>query len=247
MKIKFNLHYYTNWGQQVEVSISFVTDDGRVKTEIQPMASRDSCNWTCTTITMESKQHRTVALYYVYQIVRGELIERYECNTQPRFVSVSDVNNYEFFDEWDDEPLQFRLDGISRLHVVPTEVKAPRLSISRRTIVFRVKAFGLQRGESIAILGNNAATGNWDVRRYLPMQNICGNIFQLTMNADVISGLPIAYKYVIVDTHAHSMTYWEAGKNRQTGNIEEIEDGKVIILNDTPVRIIRQKMYEAKI
>lgn len=245
MNIKFNLHYHTAWGQQVQVALSFVTDDGRVKTETQPMTSRNGYDWTFTTTRMESRQRHTVALFYTYQIVKGETVERYECDTQPRFLSINDVNTYEFFDEWDDEPILFRLEDTTHLRITPGEVRAPRLSISRKTIVFRVKAFGLRESETVAILGDNAAAGNWDIHRYMPMQNISGNIYQLVMNADMITGLPITYKYVIVDTQRHRMTYWEAGENRQTGHIEEIEDGKVVVINDSPVRVSRQKEYLA--
>lgn len=246
MKLKFNLSYHTAWGQQAQVLLTYVTDDGRVKTESQVMSSADGCCWTVTTTPVEPRQHRIVALYYVYQIVSPESGIRHESNPQPRFFSLDRMKNYEFFDTWDDEPIPFILEGCDTLRLAPVTTKAPLLGISRKTIVFRVKAFGLLKGETVALLGDHAAVGNWDVHRYVPMQHVCGDIWQFTLNADVIDHLPIAYKYVVVDKVRHRMAWWEAGDNRHTGDIEEIDNGKVVVINDSPVHISRERKYAAE-
>lgn len=249
MKLEFNIRYHTEWGESVHILIHAINANHRVKTTDLEMVSEDGLNWHLESNIYERHQHPTIALWYSYQIEReGVGVTRRECNPVPRMVKVSNNKAYVFYDTWEDEPLHWDVDFNGptvtvRLKSIP--VAAPPFPTGHRTIILHVKAFGLLPDERIAVLGNIPTIGKWNVDRYVPMTLQGGDVWMLSINADMISSFPFQYKYVIVDYRTRRMKYWEAGENRRTGVFEDSDEDKVIVLNDTPVRIQRVKTYEA--
>lgn len=240
MKLKFNIHYETAWGQSLHVVIIYKNADGRQKVYNLPMLTDDGMHWALETVVMETRQHPVVALSYHYQLEDAEgQVLRSEWDMIPRIYSVDNTKDYVFSDLWRDVPLQQHLytyafattSGRGRSE----EVDVPRLPVYRKTIVFRVSAPQLRKGESLAICGNHPAMGNWNPSLYLRMNYIGDGDWMLTVNVDMIA-LPLDYKYVVVDDATRQVSAWEEGDNRTTGSLS-LADGQVLVLYGETLRL----------
>ena len=115
--------------------------------------------------------------------------------------------------------------------------KAVRLPLFRRTVLFRVSAPQLLKGQAVAICGSHPAIGSWNTSRYLQMQYVgCGE-WMLAVDA-MAWLLPVEYKYVVVDTETHALVAWEEGDNRVvTTESGLLGDGEVLVLYGDVLRL----------
>ena len=124
------------------------------------------------------------------------------------------------------------------------EVKALRVPLYRKTVIFRVSAPQLLKGQSLAVIGNHPALGSWNPARYLKMEHIGCYDWLLSVNVDAVL-LPIEYKYVIVDDATHALLTWEEGDNRTTEGLlppdqNAVPDGTVLVVYGENLRVKEQ-------
>lgn len=240
MKLKFSIHYSTQWGQSLHVAVSYRSDDGRARNYLLPMQTDDGETWTLETSVMESRQRPIVSVEYHYQLLDGEghLLRREWCQV-PRLYAFDSTRDYFFLDFWRDAPLQSHLYS-EAFHVTTsqarhTEVVAQRLPLFRRTVVFRVSAPQLKDGEAVAICGSHPSLGSWSPSRFLRMTPIGDGDWILSANIEGVS-LPLEYKYVVVDEKTHQLKTWEEGDNRTT-MVDSVADGQVLVLYRENLRV----------
>lgn len=93
-----------------------------------------------------------------------------------------------------------------------TEVRVP--APVRTTHVFKVKAPLLGKGQSLCLLGNTPALGNWNTAGPVLLNRTEEEDF-LSVALDLTaSGFPIEYKYGIYDVEQKSFVRYEDGHNR---------------------------------
>ena len=109
-----------------------------------------------------------------------------------------------------------------------------RLPLFRKTILFRVSAPQLSSGQVLAVIGSHPALGSWNAARYLPMEPAGMGDWMLTLNVDWM-GLPLEYKYVVINKETHELVAWEEGDNRVL--TEELADGEVYVAYGEPLRL----------
>ena len=246
MKIRFTISYGTQWGEQLHVVLTYDSKDGTRRTSNQPMTTQDGQTWVLETSIIESRQHSVTKLTYHYQVedADGKVLRR-EWSQIPRVYYFDATKNYVFDDQWRDLPLCAHL--YSRAYL--TMAHAPhdehaeglRVPLYRRTVMFRVSAPQLEAGQSVALLGSHPMMGSWSTARYLRMEYIGQGDWLLSVNLDAV-GLPLEYKYVVVDDETHELLTWEEGDNRQL--TEELKDGEVRVLYGGLLRL-REKMWRA--
>lgn len=246
MKLRFTINYATQWGESLHVVISYQSLDGTVRTSNLLMNTEDGIFWTLETVVLESRQHPIDAFTYHYQVEDGEgTVLRREWTGIPRSYHFDSSKNFVLPDLWRDIPLQYHLYssayavtmGLKRDEAVQTV----RFPLYRKTIIFRVSAPQLRKGQSLAILGSHPALGDWNAARYLPMEYVGRFDWMLSVNVDAIL-LPIEYKFVIVDDATRSLVAWEEGDNRKTDisfstEPSTIPDGTVLVLYGETLRI----------
>jgi 4-alpha-glucanotransferase len=86
----------------------------------------------------------------------------------------------------------------------------------RKTVLFRVSAPQLRKGETLGLCGNHPSLGDWSPSRFLPMTYLGDSEWMLSVNVEHVN-FPIEYKYVTVDEH-RQVSRWEEGENRVVGN-----------------------------
>ena len=239
MKLKFTINYNTAWGESMHVVISYHSQDGTQRQQNLVMLTEDGQLWTLETAALVSRHHPLSHISYRYQVENadGEVL-RQEWNMVPRVYFFDASQNYIFPDQWRDRPLPYHLysDAYRTTQHAPRgeEVEAARVPLFRRTVLFRVSAPQLQKGQAVAICGSHPAIGSWNTSRYQLMHYV-GN-GEWVLSVDALGWLmPIEYKYVVVDTATHALVAWEEGDNRIIS--EELADGQVLVLYGEPLRL----------
>lgn len=243
MKLKFSIHYSTAWGEGLYVGITYHTDGQRSRNYLLPMVTDDGEVWTLETSVMESRQRPVTSFSYHYQVMdtEGHLLRK-EWDKVPRLFAFDSSRDYFFPDLWRDVPLQAHLYtdafGVATRHCRHDEVRAERLPLFRRTVVFRVSAPQLVAGQSLGVCGSHPAIGCWSPSRFLRMISIGDGEWILSVNIEGMP-LPIEYKYVVVDDSTSQLVAWEDGDNRTTLDTE-VGDGQVLVLYREALRMKEQ-------
>jgi len=239
MKLRFSIHYRTEWGQQMVVSLKCTTIDGSCRSYEVPMNTEDGDFWQVETSVVESRRSHLTAFSYIYKVVGADGRElRREWNIVPRTYALDPSKTYILTDHWRDRPLPCHL--YSNAYAVTThqpsdeQVEPLRLPLFRKTIMFRVSAPQLLEGQRLALMGNHPSMGSWSPARYVPMEYIGLHDWMLTLNADVL-GDGIAYKYVVVDEQTHQLLAWEEGEDRTITDMPA--DGEVLVAYGDTLRL----------
>ena len=249
MKLKFTLHYGTQWGESLHVVACYLSSDGTKKTANMQMLTDDGTFWTLETSVVESRQHPIDSFSYHYQVEDDEgRVLRREWTMVPRVYHFDTSKSYVLSDLWRDIPIQYHLYSsayITTKGLVHDEQVSPlRFPLYRKTIIFRVSAPQLLKGQSLAIVGSHPALGNWNPARYLRMEYIGQYDWMLSVNVDAVL-LPLEYKYVVIDDATNALVTWEDGDNRTTdgllpADVTVITDGTVLVAYGENLRIKEQ-------
>ena len=246
MKLKFTIQYGTQWGENLAVLITYRSVDGVVKSDRLLMTTADGWQWELETSVLESRQHPIASFTYFYQVEDADgAVLRREWTVIPRTYYFDSSKNYVLADQWREVPLQYHLYSnayqitIGLLH--DEEVKPLRVPLYRKTVLFRVSAPQLRKGQSVAVIGNHPAIGSWNAARYLKMEYIGRYEWLLSVNVDAVL-LPIEYKYVVIDDATHALLMWEEGDNRTTEGMlaadqNMIPDGTVLVAYGEGLRV----------
>ena len=246
MKLKFSIQYGTQWGQNLYVVLTYHSIDQTQKTERLMMVTSDGLEWQLETTVLESRKHPIASFSYFYQVedTDGNVLRK-EWDAIPRIYYFDSSKDYVLADLWRDVPLQYHLYSRAYLTTkglpVDEQVEPLRVPLYRKTVLFRVSAPQLQKGQSVAIIGNHPALGSWNVSRYLRMEYIGRFEWLLSVNVDAVL-LPIEYKYVIIDDETHALVAWEEGDNRtiaETIAAEQsmVPDGTVLVAYGESLRV----------
>ena len=243
MKLKFTIQYGTQWGESLHVVVSYLSLDGTKKTANLLMLTDDGTQWSLETSAVESRQHPIESFSYHYQVEDedGHVIRR-EWTMIPRIYHFDTSKNYVLSDLWRDLPIQYHLyssayittKGLAR----DEQVKPIRVPLYRKTIIFRVSAPQLIKGQSLAIVGSHPALGDWNALR---MDYLGQYDWMLSVNVDAVL-LPLEYKYVVIDDATNSLVAWEEGDNRTTDgllppDVSAVPDGTVLVAYGENLRI----------
>lgn len=249
MKLKFTIQYGTQWGQNLYVVITYRSNDGTEKSERLLMVTTDGMEWQLETTVLESRKHPISSFSYYYQVEDADgNVLRKEWDAIPRTYYFDSSKSYVMADQWRDVSLQYHLYSKAYLTTMgfaeSSEVMPLRVPLYRKTVLFRVSAPQLKKGQSVAIIGSHPALGSWNTARYLVMENIGRFEWLLSVNVESVL-LPLEYKYVIVDNDTHALVAWEEGDNRTTegllpADMSMVPEGTVLVAYGEGLRVKEQ-------
>ena len=239
MTLHFSIEYHTEWGQNVEVELCFLSPEGRTHMERILLDTDDGCLWKKSS----TLRARTRRFMYTYVITEGSVVRRREWDMVPRLFPADEARTYFLADHWRDASesshcytdAYFAATGQGRL---------PDCSIALfpRTVIFRVQAPWLAPGERVALVGDQPALGNWDTQRALSLTPSARHEWSISISADGLR-LPFQYKYVVLtpsEGNKAAGVRWEEGPNRQTpANIQlSVAGGQwAVSLSDGEIRL----------
>ena len=245
MKLRFFIHYRTEWGQQLVVCLQYRSQDGSEHSSQLPLTTQDGDHWEGETAVVESRRSPIDNYTYYYIVADSDGRElRREWTLIARTFAFDESKVFIFRDQWRDAPLNSYLytsayEVTHRTSLSDEDQKKDclphfRQPLFRKTVLFRVSAPQLQDGQQVAIVGSHPSLGSWNPARYVPMEYVGAADWMLALNVDWI-GLPIEYKYVITDKDTHELLAWEEGINRVAEG--ELAEGDVLVLNGEPLRL----------
>ena len=234
MTLNFSIEYRTEWGQNVEAELCFLSAEGKTHWQRIPLETEDGLVWKgLSMLRARGKQFR-----YSYVITNEAGIVRREWDVVPRLFPADDARTYFFIDHWRDVPeSSYCYTDAYKVANGLWDTPSSLVALFPRTLLFRVQAPQLAKGERVALIGDQPALGNWDVERALPMMPSEHGEWLLSISADGLR-LPFQYKYIKVKEN-HSIS-WEEGPNRQTPSSEQFAlagNQWVVSLSDGSIRL----------
>ena len=234
MTLNFSIEYRTEWGQNVEVELCFLSADGKTHFQRIHLETDDGLIWKgLCMLKARGKQFR-----YTYIIMYRDEAVRREWDVVPRLFPADDARTYFFIDHWRDVPeSSYCYTDAYQVASGHWNTSVASVALFPRTFLFRVQAPGLAQGERVALVGDQPALGNWDTARALPMLPSAQGEWLLSISADGLR-LPFEYKYVV--SGANQEVKWEEGPNRQSpsnGQWSMVNGQWVVALSDGEIRL----------
>ncbi len=209
MRIQFNLHYRTSFGEQLVLNV--LTDSGALQQH--RMGTTDGVHWTCEL----SKAVRTAPyMDYYYSLMRDVREVRQEWTTIPHRLEFAAKRGtvYRVYDYWRDIP-----DDAYRYSSAFTECIDPRkrqfsdTTAFARTLRLKVRAPQLYGGQRLAMTGSGQRLGNWDLAQALPMAEHECHEWVVSLDADTLPET-LEFKFVALPCKGDAKPVWETGMNR---------------------------------
>lgn len=217
MKLQFKLEYKTEWGQAVRVEAVVKRRKGADVITHQLLNTNDGVYWSGELVLYEKD---ACSFCYTYQIVAGDEVVRKEWNAVPRTFPYDQSKTFLLEDYWKDLPLLSHLySSAYSLCVAHSLAHEPQISYYDRTLLFRVQAPQLVKGQQLALLGSLPQLGEWMPERAIRMSRGGTHEWCLALSAAGLQ-FPFEYKYVVVDEDKGDLLCWEEGENRLSPSME---------------------------
>ena len=210
MKLTFNIHFHTTWGQKLYV-VGSVPELGNWEPALaQEMICQGDGSWK---LDLEI-QTRTGQIKYRYFLREGDIQipEEWERNHS---VTLSEaVEQYTLYDYWLVRPhdLAFYSSAFTKglfAHATDTQERAVT---SGKKLVFEVFVPRAEKGQSVRMVGNQPGLGNWNPEEALPMHCVEAPVWAIELDAEEVT-YPLEYKFLLVDEQQQPLS-WEEGENR---------------------------------
>ena len=231
MTLHFSIEYRTDWGQNIEVELCFLSAEGKSHWQRIPLETEDGFNWkgVCM-LRARSKQFR-----YSYMVTGGEAILRREWDVVPRLFPADDARTYFFIDHWREVPsTSYCYTDAFQVATGIWNLPIATAALFPRTYLFRVQAPQLVPGDRVALVGDQPSLGNWDTVRALPMIQSGQQEWLISISGDGLR-LPFQYKYVVIGKN--QTVRWEEGDNRQSPTYQ-LDKNQVVALSDGEIRLV---------
>lgn len=231
MKIRFNIHYKTNWGENLFICGSHPALGSWNTEKALNMHYAGGELWQ---YELELSAENTIEYKYFYRDSQGQVFweggeNRQLTSMKKPFILVND-NWQPFFDQ--DRVLHSKT--FTDVIMKPEKKDAPpRVSRAKKLLQLTIEAPRIGPGYAIAVMGDSPLLGNWS--QPLIMNNNAYPLWQLSLNVSKAS-FPIEYKYAIVELATNKVMTWEIGHNRKLQQPDALGDEWVQLQHDLPFR-----------
>ena len=213
MKLHFKLEYRTDWGQDIGVEIRIERRRGSEQVYTHRLDTTDGLNWEGH-VTLHEKD--ALSFRYGYFVAAGNEVVRREWNGVPRTFLYANEKTFLLHDYWKDIPVLSHLYSSAYGHCVAQVPSGePEMTYYDTTLLFRVQAPQLLKGQQLALLGSLPQLGGWTPGHALRMSRGGMHEWCLALSAAGLQ-FPFEYKYVVVDETSGELLHWEEGENRHS-------------------------------
>lgn len=217
VKITFVVRYHTKYGQSLYITAEHPVFGNGEAEQALPMQYLNGELWTVT-VHIEKKAIPKEGIVYNYLLKHEDNTLSYDWGSDKVLrADTLAVEEILIIDAWNfagyfenafyTEPFKHIL--LKQYHT-PVEILAPKAF----THIFKAKAPLLKKGETLGILGNDAAMGNWNEAAIVLMNR--GNeedFYTAKINLSKAS-FPIVYKYCVYNVTEKRLVRYEDGDNR---------------------------------
>ncbi len=232
MKLTFNINFHTVWGQKICIVGSIPELGSWNPVQAKDMEYIGDGNWRLS-LDLSSPISRVEYRYFL-SVNDKRFFEEWEKNHEVTFEPR--VQNYTLYDYWQIPPanLAFYTSAFTKsLFAHPCD-KFERVVRSGRKLVIKVSAPRMEKGQSVAIIGNQPCLGNWEPDKALPLSCDTFPEWHIDLDATQIT-YPLEYKFLIWDNDRRFPLCWEDGENRVL-DLPEQADGETVVVSGLSFR-----------
>ena len=229
MKIRFNIEYRAAFGENLMLNI---LPGGAVAKQSQhKMTTIDGMNWS---VEVNKALKAGDVIDYYYNLVSDKDERRREWVTEPHRLELvaSQAARYTVFDHWIDIPEDSYLYSSAFTEcVMKRERSLSPLEEYQRTVRLKVRAPQLRNNQKLAIVGEPALLGEWNVEKAVLMTEHECNEWVVSLDASKLPTSRFEFKFVILDSRGKAI--WEQIPNRSI-EIIHVGDGEVVVYELSP-------------
>ena len=229
MKIRFNIEYRAAFGENLMLNI---LPGGAVAKQSQhKMTTIDGMNWS---VEVNKALKAGDVIDYYYNLVSDKDERRREWVTEPHRLELvaSQAARYTVFDHWIDIPEDSYLYSSAFTEcVMKRERSLSPLEEYQRTVRLKVRAPQLRNNQKLAIVGEPALLGEWNVEKAVLMTEHECNEWVVSLDASKLPTSRFEFKFVILDSRDNAI--WEQIPNRSI-EIIHVGDGEVVVYELSP-------------
>ncbi len=222
MRVKFNIDYYTNFGEQLFLNILIEGKDPKR----HAMSAYDGHSWFVEIPLTKTGDY----VDYFYDVCVDGIERRKEYCVVPHRLEFSSLRgaNYVVCDHWLDMPEDAYMYtsaftecvmGRQRALSTPTEYA--------RTLRLKVRAPQVGIGQHLAIVGAPEYLGAWDCWKAHTMVEHQCHEWVISLDVDHVPGV-FEFKFLILNDDGTGLPVWEEGPNRVL-DYQEVEKGQVVV------------------
>ena len=211
MKIRLHIHFQTVWGQSLYITGSLPELGAWNINAATAMQHIGDGNW----LLELNLPDEPVSFEYRYCLHSNNqyLFEEWQLNHKQNITDVK--QNYVLIDYWQNHPQNtvFYSSAFYKSWFAHPCNKFEHIVKSKKKLYIKVLASGIDRNQSIAILGNQAELGNWNTDKALIMNCEHFPEWSIELDARALS-YPVEYKFCIIDNESKTLIEWEKDENR---------------------------------
>ena len=191
MNIKFKLPYHTTYGDELLLNIAPSPEDDNLALDMSQfkvlaMTTHDGATWTLDT-TLDSKDASRYDYFYSVRGIRGIKCSEWKTVMHRLDLTAAKANTYEVNDRWTDFPGDTYMYSSAFTDCVNRRAQIPAQSTSYATTLrLVVRAPQLRSGMRLHLVGAQAALGDWDLSKSLPMTEHSHNEWYVDIDASLL-------------------------------------------------------------
>ena len=210
MKIRFNIEYHTQWGEDIRVRLDKIMKDGQRKAVKEcTLETFDGNIWEGE---MSLQVTGAVAVEYCYAMYRHDELVWTEWQVAPHKIVLDGVtNNYIMTDYWRPIPDDLPLYSSAFTECIGKHEESTIDTLYGSTLQLRVVEPRLRRDEYLGIVGSSVLFGEWVKPRKMMLTAL--QEWAINIDAALLYN-EVEYKYVILN-ETGEIIQWEEGPNRR--------------------------------
>lgn len=191
MNIKFKLPYHTTYGDELLLNIAPSPEDDNLALDMSQfkvlaMTTHDGATWTLDT-TLDSKDASRYDYFYCVRGIRGIKCSEWKTVMHRLDLTAAKANTYEVNDRWTDFPGDTYMYSSAFTDCVNRRAQIPAQSTNYATTLrLVVRAPQLRSGMRLHLVGAQAALGDWDLSKSLPMTEHSHNEWYVDIDASLL-------------------------------------------------------------
>ena len=223
MKIKFNIHYVTQWGQ----SLCLLLDSQNGAENQAFVMECDEKNQWSAEISVGQKEGLISYQYALLEVDKNFIYEKGEIR-KINLVSDSPLHVY---DQWHKSYGESPFLSTVFVDCFFKRSKNKEIQFSKTSnLEFRLFCPQVEVNQYIAILGSQDALGNWAVDKKMRLDESQFPYWSISLDLDRREfDSALEYKYLLVDADSDEIIDWEYGLNRR---IQQLDYSALNIIND---------------
>lgn len=223
MTVQFNIHYFTNFGQNLMICGSNSETGGFDESKAVEMVHIGDGHWQ---LELDIKENGSFD--YRYFVSENGVSVRREWGNNHHVVLSDQISSFTLYDFWQVEPdMPYLYTTAFTDSLLANESKDTSLLYRQGHVVLKVFAPFVLKGQSVGISGDSSPLGNWDETKALRMTQ--GNFPEWSISLKT-TDLTISsiYKFVIIDNETSRVKSWEWGEPRHL-DIQSIDENQLLM------------------